>query len=163
MDILAARATAAIFISSVMLRGCFFTNSQFHQIEIDCLKEFKEQTLDKDEARKQYFRKMNIWLYGLEQATNENTWEAVKSFSADVLGLDRNILDSWTIKYAHRVGDPTKSMRPIIIAFVRWDDRQTFLRKSGVLYQYNKDHGTSVRSKLTSLLEPDNSGKIIRQ
>ena len=119
----------------------------FQQIEIDCLKEFKEATLDKDEIREQYFRKMNLWVYGLEEPTNENTWETIKTFGVDVLGLERVALDSWTIKNAHRVGDPTKNKRPIIIAFVRWEDRLTFLRKSGVLYQYNKDHDSTYSIK----------------
>ena len=99
--------------------------------------------LDKEEEKEQHLRKMNLWLYGLEEAKNENTWEAVKTFGVDVLGLNKNNLDSWVIKNSHRVGDPKKEKRPLIIAFVRWEDRQTFLRKSAVLYKHNKDNGTS--------------------
>ena len=55
--------------------------------------------------------------------------------------MNKQTLDSWSIK--NRVGDPTKPKRPVIIAFLRWEDRQTILRKSSVLYQYNKDHDTS--------------------
>ena len=49
---------------------------KFQHREIDCFKEWKKENLDKEEVREQCFRKMNIWLYGLDQHTNENTWEA---------------------------------------------------------------------------------------
>ena len=120
----------------------------YQQREIDELQEFKEKSLDRDEIREQYGRKMNLWVYGLDQSSRgENTWEVVKKFSEDVLGLNRQDIDRWSIKNAHRVGDPTKPKRPVIIAFLRWEDRQTFLRKSATLFQHNKDHDTSYSIK----------------
>ena len=120
----------------------------YQQREIDELQDFKEKSLDRDEIREQYGRKMNLWVYGLDQSSRgENTWEVVKKFSEDVLGLNRQDIDRWSIKNAHRVGDPTKPKRPVIIAFLRWEDRQTFLRKSATLFQYNKDHDTSYSIK----------------
>ena len=92
----------------------------YQQREIDELQEFKEKSLDRDEIREQYGRKMNLWVYGLDQSSRgENTWEVVKKFSEDVLGLNRQDIDRWSIKNAHRVGDPTKPKRPVIIAFLR--------------------------------------------
>ena len=121
---------------------------EYQQREIEELQDFKEKSLDKDEIREQYGRKMNLWLYGLDQKSKgENTWEVVKKFSVDVLGMNREILESWSVKNVHRVGDPTKPKRPVIIAFLRWEDRQAFLRRSSVLYQHNKDNGTSFSIK----------------
>ena len=58
----------------------------YQQREIEELQDYKEKSLDRDEVREQYGRKMNLWLYGLDQSSRgENTWDVVKKFSVDVL------------------------------------------------------------------------------
>ena len=46
----------------------------YQQREIEELQDFKEKSLDRDKVREQYCRKMNLWLYGLDQSSRgENT------------------------------------------------------------------------------------------
>ena len=96
-----------------------------------------------DEVREQHSRKMNLWVFGLEQKdTSEDTWLIVRQFALDVLKLDEPFLDQCLIKNSHRVGKKEYKDRPIIIAFLKWSDRMKFLKAASDLYQYNKKNNT---------------------
>ena len=96
-----------------------------------------------DEAREQHSRKMNLWVFGIDhEDSTENTWEVVKKFAMDVLNLEKSFLEQCLIKNTHRVGKKEKKEKPIIIAFLRWEDRMTFLKAASKLYEYNKKNNT---------------------
>ena len=96
-----------------------------------------------EEVREQHSRKMNLWVYGIDFIDEkENTWEVVKAFAKRVLKLDDSFLEQCIIKNTHRVGDKESKDRPIIIAFVRWDDRMKFLKSASGLFSYNAENKT---------------------
>ena len=98
----------------------------------------------KDEIKEQHSRKMNLWVYGIEQTNmkDEDAWSKVCEFATKVLKIEAKDLDEEQIKNVHRVGDKKDKNRPIIVAFLRAKDRQRFLRASSKLFDYNKEHKT---------------------
>ena len=117
------------------------------QIRLEALEYENRKQKDKNEEWEQHSRKMNLWIYGVEEGENEITKQAVRDFCIKILKLRANVVDSWLIKNTHRVGDQNNKKRPIIVAFVQWDDRQTLLRSGKDLFQYNKDNGTTYAIK----------------
>ena len=99
-----------------------------------------------DEVRETHSRKMNLWVFGVEQKDEkeepEDTWLVVKKFAIIVLELDEPFLDQCIIKNTHRLGKKENKERPIIIAFVKWEDRMKFLKAASSLYSYNKKNNT---------------------
>ena len=117
------------------------------QIRLEALEYENRKQKDKNEEWEQHSRKMNLWIYGVEESEKENTKQAVRDFCIKTLKLKANVVDSWWIKNTHRVGDPNNKKRPIIVAFVLWDDRQALLRSGKDLFQYNKDNSTTYAIK----------------
>ena len=123
------------------------------RIEIESFKEIKTEVeflrkentqykLDK-EANEQQQRKYNLWLYNITDSdSNISLWENIRIWCREVLGIKRDIMEEMTVKHTHRVGNPKVKDRPIIVAFSRWDDRQTVLKAAGNLYDYNQTNGT---------------------
>ena len=114
------------------------------------LKEFRKASLKKDGMSEQHQRKMNLWVYGLtENDKTEDTWARVRWFMIEALELNENGVDSMSIKNTHRVGDKktTKGVRPVIIAFNKWTERQMTLRASQKLAQYNQKNETRLAVK----------------
>ena len=97
----------------------------------------------KDEAKEQQSRKMNLWIYGIDQVeTDEDTWGVVCEFGSKVLKLESEFIDNLMFKGVHRVGGTKNSNRPIIVAFVMAKDRMKFLKAASSLYTYNKTNNT---------------------
>ena len=114
---------------------------------LEFLEEWREAVKAKDESDEQRGRKMNVWIYGVEETEKENLFDVITNFCTSVLKLKSDVPDNWLIKNAHRVGDYTKPRRPIIIAFVLWEDRQSLLKAASNLYQFNKDNNTKFSVK----------------
>ena len=109
------------------------------------LEGFRETSLKRDEASEQQQRKMNLWVYGLpETEENEDTWKRVRWFMVEVLELDIAVVDNMDIRNTHRVGDKkkTKGIRPTIVAFLKWTERQVVLRASIKVASYNTKNET---------------------
>ena len=97
----------------------------------------------KDEIKEQHSRKMNLWIYGVNQADeDEDVWVTVCEFGKKVLKLENEFLDELMVKNAHRVGKDKSPDRPIIVAFLMAKDRMRFLKAASTLYQYNKENKT---------------------
>ena len=114
------------------------------------LEEFRLKSLKKDEDSEQHHRKMNLWVYGLEEIDNkEDTWQRIRWFLNEVLEIEQSVVDSMDIKNTHRVGDKkkTKGIRPIIIAFLKWPERILVLKSSKILAQYNHANKTKLAVK----------------
>ena len=97
------------------------------------LEEFRLISLKKDEDSEQHHRKMSLWVYGLpETEANGDTWAKMRWLLTEVLEIEGQIVNKMAIKNTHRVGDKnkTKGIRPIIIAFLKWNDRQLMLKYS---------------------------------
>ena len=110
---------------------------------IENLEEEKNMAKDREEIKEQHGRKMNLWVYGVDEPEKENMKKTLNDFCTSVLGLRREVVEGWLIKNVHRVGDYKMAKRPIIVAFVLWDDRQTMLRANKNVYQYNSENDTS--------------------
>ena len=117
------------------------------KLRIENLEDENRKAKDKDEAREQHGRKMNLWVYGVEEPEKENTRQTVRNFCINVLKLDGKTVDNWLIKNTHRVGQYKTPKRPIIVAFVLWEDRQALLKSAKHLYQYNTDNDTTFAVK----------------
>ena len=102
---------------------------------------------DREEIREQHGRKMNLWIYGVDEPEKENVKVTLREFCITVLGLKNEVVDRWAIKNVHRVGQNKMPQRPIIVAFLIWDDRQALLRANKDLFQYNKDNNTNFAVK----------------
>ena len=114
---------------------------------IENLEEEMKLSKDREEIKEQHGRKMNLWVYGVDEPEKENIMNTLSEFCTAVLGLKREVVGNWLIKNVHRVGDYKMAKRPIIVAFVLWEDRQTMLRANKNLYQYNSDNDTSYAVK----------------
>ena len=117
------------------------------------MEDFRKYSLENDEKSEQHHRKLNLWVYWLtEIEKNEDTWARVRWLMIEVLELNEAEVDNMSIKKTHRVGDrkTTKDVRPIIIAFNKWSERQVTLRASQKLVQYNfkKDTKLAVKTDL---------------
>ena len=117
------------------------------KLRIETLEDESRKAKDKDEAREQHGRKMNLWLYGVDEPEKENTRQTVRNFCTNVLNLDGKTVDSWLVKNTHRVGKYNTPKRPIIVAFVLWEDRQALLKSAKHLYQFNTENETTYAVK----------------
>ena len=117
---------------------------------IEYLENWKQSRHVKDEVNEQRGRKMNVWIYGVEENSKENLFEVITNFCTNTLKLNPDIPENWLFKNPHRVGDHNKPRRPIIIAFVLWEDRQALLKAAAGLYKYNQENNTrfSVKTDL---------------
>ena len=117
---------------------------------IDYFEGWKQSRHVKDEADEQRGRKMNVWIYGVEETSKDNLFKVINNFCTNTLKLNPDIPENWLFKNAHRVGDHNKPKRPIIIAFFLWGDRQALLKAASGLYKYNQENNTrfSVKTDL---------------
>ena len=114
---------------------------------IENLEDENRAAKDREEIREQHGRKMNLWIYGVDEPEKENVKVTLREFCITVLGLKNEVVDRWAIKNVHRVGQNKMPQRPIIVAFLIWDDRQALLRANKDLFQYNKDNNTNFAVK----------------
>ena len=117
------------------------------QVRIEALEAENRLSKDREEQLEQHGRKMNLWTYGLDEGENENTKQTERNFCVNILKFKGSVVDGWLIKKTHRVGEYKKPKRPVIVAFVLWEDRQTLLRAGKVLFDYNKTNDTTYAIK----------------
>ena len=114
---------------------------------IENLEDEIKASKDREEIKEQHSRKMNLWIYGVDEPDKENIKHTFKDFCTTVLGHKKEFVDSWMIKNVHRVGEYNSPKRPIIVAFVLWENRQAMLMSTKNLHQYNTDNNTSFSVK----------------
>ena len=114
---------------------------------IENLEDELKESKNREEIKEQHSRKMNLWMYGVEEPDKENIKHTFKNFCTTVLGHKMEDVEEWLIKNVHRVGEYNTPKRPIIVSFVLWDNRQTMLRSTKNLFQYNSDNNTSFAVK----------------
>ena len=68
------------------------------KLRIENLEEENRKVKDKDEAREQHGRKMNLWIYGVDEPEKENTRQTVRNFCINILNLEGKTVDSWSMK-----------------------------------------------------------------
>ena len=66
----------------------------------------------------------------------------MRNFGINVLEIEESFLDQCIIKNTHRVGNKNNNDRPIIIAFVKWEDGMRFHKSASGLYSYNTTNKT---------------------
>ena len=98
------------------------------QARIEALEADNKKAKDRNEELEQHGRKMNLWFYGVDEEENEDSRQALRKSCVNVLKMKGSVIDNWLIKNTHRVGAFKTPKRPIIVAFVLWEERQILLR-----------------------------------
>ena len=117
------------------------------QLRIEALEAEHRVAKDRNEQWEQHSRIMNLWIYVLGEGENENTRQTLRDFCTNVLKLGRKCGRQLAYQEHSQSRDYKKEKRPVIVAFVLWEERQTLLRAAKDLFQYNKDNDTTYAIK----------------
>jgi hypothetical protein len=107
-----------------------------------------------------YSRKYHLLVYGLQghETDPKDTIDKVRTFAKNNLKMDESVANSLRIRHAHRLQRRENGPAPIIIHFLYWSERESFLRAGPNLRQTNM----SVRSDLPPELKKKR-GELARE
>ena len=112
--------------------------------EVSTLKGRVEILEKESDDQEQYSRRNCILVHGLEENKDEITDDLVASFIKNKMDIDLSVND---IDRSHRIGKPSpRKIRPIIIKFVRYNDRRKVFSNKKKL----KESGISIKESLTA-------------
>ena len=100
----------------------------------------RAETLEKEsDDQEHYLRRNCISVQGLEENKDEITDDFVASFIKDKMDIDLSVND---LDRSHRIGKPSpRNKRPIIVKFIRYNDRGKIFSNKKKLRLWNIYYG----------------------
>ena len=125
-----------------------------------------EENSDKIVEQEGHSRRRNIIVYGKKFVEGENTRQVAAKFLVEDLKMDSTVVENFQYRDIHRLPagkiktdqGVKKGERPIIIAFLKQDDRNAVMRKAFEL----KDSDYSIKSDLPRPLN-EIRGKMLKE